>query len=794
MQLVGRRREIDQINGLLERSVAGSGGLLVIVGPKGSGKSALVDLAVEQARHHAMMVLRASPPVGQPGRLLWSQLLRDVGAPDDVAARLLDPAHLLDLDSATRVLASSTPRLMVIDDIDRGGSDAVEVLSILAARLGSTSTVVLTTASGSLGVGNEVRLGPLSNDDLRTMLGNGSSEVGRAIGIASGGIPGVARLLATEVEGLADHVDPVVHLALTAASNAQFLAVDGSVVRLLELALTRSPPGHLRAQILAKLAHELLGDASASAWRHDLIDEALLLARQTSDPAVLAEVLEARLHALWEPATDQSRLAAAEEIIKLSRRAGDSASERRGLFWRFVALIELARVAEAESVLAAFEADSSVVGDTAALVMVTARHAMLAIMRGSYDEARRLIEEVEEQGRAAGISDAGQVVSALQGAMAMERGTQEDFARSAEQLLAYARHQPGHYYEATAASVLAMAGQVREAGAELERVLPRVLSGSGPRWLGALASLAIVATGTREVDAASLLYDALLPFDGRLVVSGGAVMILPPAAHFLGLLAGTLGRTDDAVAHFTSAIALEEKIGALPHLSHSLIGLADVLATRGGKGDRAASVEQRRRAQSIAERLGMTVLLARVGQTATWRLLRDGEDWLLEAGDEQTRLRDSRGLHYLRSLLAAPGQDITTLDLIARGAGLVASSTGEVVDGAARIAYRDRLISLEAQLDLADQAGDAEAAERIAAERAALVLELRRAVGLGGRTRVGSPESERARVNVTRTLRAALDRIAEGAPEAGAHLNASIATGTSCRYTPAPGGPPGWQF
>ena len=110
------------------------------------------------------------------------------------------------------------------------------------------------------------------------------------------------------------------------------------------------------------------------AWRA-LVDEALALARAAGEPAVLAEVLDARLHALWDPAAAEDRLAAASEIIDLARAAGDDAHERHGMFWRFVALMELGRVAEAESALAAFERAAQLAGDEAALVMVTARHA-----------------------------------------------------------------------------------------------------------------------------------------------------------------------------------------------------------------------------------------------------------------------------------------------------------------------------------------------------------------------------------------------------------------------------------
>jgi hypothetical protein len=71
---------------------------------------------------------------------------------------------------------------------------------------------------------------------------------------------------------------------------------------------------------------------------------------------------------------------------------------------------------------------------------------------------------------------------------------------------------------------------------------------------------------------------------------------------------------------------------------------------------------------------------------------------------------------------------------------------------------------------------------------------VRGASGLGGRARQLSAEQERARVNVTRTLRAALNRISAAAPVAGAHLAASIRTGRACRYQPAPGGPAYWNL
>jgi hypothetical protein len=70
------------------------------------------------------------------------------------------------------------------------------------------------------------------------------------------------------------------------------------------------------------------------------------------------------------------------------------------------------------------------------------------------------------------------------------------------------------------------------------------------------------------------------------------------------------------------------------------------------------------------------------------------------------------------------------------------------------------------------------------AERAALVAELKRAAGLTGRPRAFSDEAERARVNVTRTIRQALDRILAADPDAGRHLLGAIRTGIRCVYQP----------
>ena len=79
-------------------------------------------------------------------------------------------------------------------------------------------------------------------------------------------------------------------------------------------------------------------------------------------------------------------------------------------------------------------------------------------------------------------------------------------------------------------------------------------------------------------------------------------------------------------------------------------------------------------------------------------------------------------------------------------------------------------------------------------EREALVHELSAAVGLGNRDRTSSTSSaERARVSVTRAIRASMERIGEYSPALAAHLEATVRTGTYCAYVPDPRAPIRWE-
>jgi hypothetical protein len=123
----------------------------------------------------------------------------------------------------------------------------------------------------------------------------------------------------------------------------------------------------------------------------------------------------------------------------------------------------------------------------------------------------------------------------------------------------------------------------------------------------------------------------------------------------------------------------------------------------------------------------------------------------------------------------------------ARPAGL-----DPLVDARAKQEYRARIEELRADLEEARRFNDDERAARLEEELDALVGELTRAAGLGGRSRPSASPAERARVNVTKAIRTAIKLIERESPALAGHLSASVRTGRFCSYAPPGEAPPRW--
>jgi hypothetical protein len=183
-------------------------------------------------------------------------------------------------------------------------------------------------------------------------------------------------------------------------------------------------------------------------------------------------------------------------------------------------------------------------------------------------------------------------------------------------------------------------------------------------------------------------------------------------------------------------------------------------------------------------------------------LRHDGDFWTVTTPRGSVHVRDAKGMRHLAVLMSQPGQGVHVLDLATGGVGSEAPTTavdvddgygagfgdaGEVLDEAAKQAYRRRLAELDELIAEAEGFNDIGRAAQLSAERGMFLEQLAQAVGLGGRDRRAVSISERARVNVTRAIRSATRRIGELDPEAGRYLDATVVTGAYCVFEPQRG-------
>jgi hypothetical protein len=176
-----------------------------------------------------------------------------------------------------------------------------------------------------------------------------------------------------------------------------------------------------------------------------------------------------------------------------------------------------------------------------------------------------------------------------------------------------------------------------------------------------------------------------------------------------------------------------------------------------------------------------------------------GTGWTVGFDPATFALPDMKGLRYLSELLARPAAGIAAAELAAAAAGHAGTTLTEqgdavdpVADAQALAAYRGRLRALDEELDEARSWADEGRATRLGLEREALLAELRKATGLGGRPRRFGSADERARVAVRKAIAAALAKVEERDPSCARLLRDTVRTGAYCRYDPDPARPVSW--
>jgi DNA-binding SARP family transcriptional activator len=390
---------------------------------------------------------------------------------------------------------------------------------------------------------------------------------------------------------------------------------DHLVVHLLEEALEAlgdvvSP---LRARLLARLAGALR-DERDPARREAIGELAISIARQTGDRTALAYALLG-LCAAYQASPDHARrLDVAAELEREARLVGDKEAQCDVYMTQSLVYFELGRLDIVREGTAAMTALAEELRQPSQLWVATATRAMLALHEGRFADAEELIPA----------------------ALALGQHSQETMAEVgyAFQLYELRREQgrPSEAYDllARAASdvparpvyrcALARLAVELERTAEARRLFEELAANDFevvPRdqeWLLAAAVLTDVCKSLRDIPRAAVLYDAQLPYTGRVASdiyegSAGAV------DRALGILAAMLGRDSEAVAHLEAAIDINERTGARPWAAYARVDLAEVLLER-GDGVRLRARELLEEARMTAETLGMTALEQRIATLA----------------------------------------------------------------------------------------------------------------------------------------------------------------------------------
>ena len=541
----------------------------------------------------------------------------------------------------------------------------------------------------------------------------------------------------------------------------------------------------VEAQVTASLARELHHSVPKDRARaQPLSEHAMAIARRLDDPATLAACLLARHDVLWTPGAAVERVDVGREIVALAERAGDDERRSEGHLLTANALLATGSPAF-RTELDIFLRLEDRLGQPRHDYLALTRRAAMALLDGHLDEAERLVHDAAALGERIGEPETGNLRMSQLLEVARARGEPSQLVATAEMAVARWVGLPSLAH-AVAAGLLAEAGDLDGARRPLDTVreLGTWREDRSYVWSMIVSGLTAAAARLGDLDLSGELLTELTPLAGTCGVNGTVVCFMGSHAHWAGVAARTLGRTEEARDLLLQALRAHERVGARAWEAETCALLAEL-----GAGaiyrDRAARLASQLGLVGVAARLGASGHMGTAGGTAADAVCRrDGDVWSIEHRGRSARLRDAKGLHDLAALLARPGEDIHVLDLA--GSGIRGrDSTAPVLDSRARAEFKRRITDLDEDLAEAQAHHDLGRVGRVESEREALLDELRRATGHAGQDRrLGPSTVERARKAVTARLRDTIGRIEVVLPELGSHLDRSIITGTHCRYQP----------
>ncbi len=243
--------------------------------------------------------------------------------------------------------------------------------------------------------------------------------------------------------------------------------------------------------------------------------------------------------------------------------------------------------------------------------VTTGFQTMRALLDGRFADAEHLAQKGLEFGQQAEVENADGVFGIQMFLLRREQGRLAELAPAVRY---FVRQHAATAWRPGLALIYSELGFVQEARTEFEHLAQHDFADL-PRdglWVTCITYLAEVCAFLQDTARAATLYHLLRPYAGRNVIVGGSVACYGAASRYLGMLAATMARWDEAEQHFQEALAMNTRTGARPWLAHTQHDYAVMLLARGQPEDHTQAMTLLEEALATARELGMRALEARL--------------------------------------------------------------------------------------------------------------------------------------------------------------------------------------
>jgi hypothetical protein len=328
----------------------------------------------------------------------------------------------------------------------------------------------------------------------------------------------------------------------------------------LEAAVETAPGGDspTRARLLANLAGELVFSTD-NQRRERLAADALAIARRLDDAPTLAHVLAHRIPTLVQT-VPADLFACVEELSAVATRVGDPVLAFLSAWWGSITALTVCDTRGARDRL---DAAARLAGELRQPFFPWATgflRSNLSRVAGDLDSGEAQALEAFEIGHAAQIPDAFRVLGVNLLWVRHDQGRLDEVVDPL--LRAAARERPPALASAALSLVLSALDRHPQARQVIDTLAPGDFAAlpAASVWLYSLTLVAGACAAVRDLERAAILYERMRPFGGLVAQCGAGST--GTVDHHLGLLAGVLGRGDEAEEHFAQARALNDRIGA----------------------------------------------------------------------------------------------------------------------------------------------------------------------------------------------------------------------------------------